>query len=246
MDKTKVNAVLLCGGKGARFADITEDNLPKSLYKVSGKELIRYTLDALDSEPIIDKLIFAVDHHANMMTQWIYQQNFFTEVVISRQSTPGIVGAIKSVSPYLTSSHFILCNTDEIRVGFDVNDFINKALCASKVHEGAMAVTWAQNLFRHRVIEIDNRGTIIATKLKNEKYKQSPEAQSRINIGFLMLPRSTINSFDDRYGNDWSSIIDPLVDQRRMHAVLNPSVEYFNVGTPIELAEATEFLSGAM
>jgi NDP-sugar pyrophosphorylase family protein len=223
---------------------VTEDKLPKSLYKVQDKELIRYTLDSLDSAPAIDKLIFAVDHQADTMVQWIHQQKFSTEIVISQQKAPGIVAAIMSASPYLTSSHFILCNTDEIRVGLDVDSFINQGLSIIKNDECAMATTRARNLFRHRVIETNGADVITTTTLKGEKYKQSPEVEGMINIGFLMVPKSAIHTLDERYGNDWSSVINPLVELRKMHAVFNPDIQYFNVGTSSELDEANEFLSG--
>ena len=43
-----VDVILLCGGKGTRFREVTGDKVPKSLYKLDGEELIKFTINNLD------------------------------------------------------------------------------------------------------------------------------------------------------------------------------------------------------
>jgi NDP-sugar pyrophosphorylase family protein len=241
--KTTINVILLCGGKGSRLIDVTKDEIPKSLYAIDDMELIRYSVNMLESSPLVDKLIFAVDHHADKMVQWIYDQELQTEVVVSQQNTPGVVAAVKSALPHVTSQHVIVCNTDEIRDEFDVGYFIKNSLQLINAAEGVMATTSADNLYRHRVIQVDGSNRITATTLKGDIYRKSPDLEGQINIGFLLLPRQTLINIDERYGNDWSSIIDPLVEQRKLYTVFSKGVRYFNVGTALELEEAMKFYS---
>lgn len=243
MINTKIDVVLLCGGKGTRLRTVTHDKLPKSLYRVQDKELIRYTIDTLMVSPIVNKLIFAVDYHADKMVEWINAQQLAFQAVISERDDPTIVTALKNSLPHITSQHFVLCNTDEIRSGFDANAFLQKSLKLIQSYQAAMATARANDLYRHRVIETDNAGIITSTTLKSEKYMSSPEIEGEINTGFIVLPTSMIATLDKRYGDNWSSIIDPFIDQRKMYAIFNPGMQYFNVGTPRELHEANEFLA---
>lgn len=238
--KVKVDTVLLCGGRGVRLAEVTGDKLPKSLYPVHGKELIQYTLDSLDMEAV-GKLIFAVDHHDDKMVSWIYSQNLPCDVAVSRQTEPGIVGALRGASAYIKSAHFIICNTDEVRHNFSAKKFLRESMQVINSGTGTMATTISTDLFRHRTISTGPDGVIVNTQLKNQAYRESPGKEGMVNIGFLLLPKEFVGKIDDAHGNDWSSIIDPLVDQRKLFAVPFPNVRYFNVGTPAELNEAASF-----
>src|SRR5437660_12515194 len=57
-------SVLPCGGKGSRLVSVSEDRVVKSLFKVGGKELIRYSTDTLRHE-IVKRLVFAVAYKSD-------------------------------------------------------------------------------------------------------------------------------------------------------------------------------------
>jgi NDP-sugar pyrophosphorylase family protein len=243
MAKAIINVILLCGGRGTRLADVTKDKIPKSLYAIDDMELIKYSVNMLESSVYIDKLIFAVDHRSDKMTQWVNEQNFKTNVAISKQGIPGVVAAVRSALPYVASEQVIVCNTDEIRDGFNVDYFIENSMKVVEPNEGVMATATADNLYRHRVINTDENNRIIYTTLKGDTYLRSPNLVGVINIGFILLPRYSLNKLDERYGNDWSSIIDPLVEQRKLYVVHTPSVKYFNVGTLSEVDDAMKYFA---
>ncbi len=237
----KTDIVLLCGGKGTRFRDVTRDALPKSLYAVDDKELLSYTTDSLDFT-MIGTMVFAVGHQDDKLIAWVQSQEFPCRVAISYQKNPGIVGAVKAARNHLTSDRFIVCNTDEIRAHFDAKRFIETSLLLVGPENGTMATAYSDNLYRHRLVKTKRNGLILKTQLKQAAYLDLPEKRGVVNTGFLLLPSAYIDALDDRYGHDWSSIIDPLVEQGRLYSVLNRSVHYFNVGTATELQESLLYL----
>lgn len=234
----KIDVILLCGGKGTRFREVTEDRLPKSLYKVNDKPLIEYTIDTLDFSRI-NKLIFAVDYHAEKIISWISKQDFSCEVKISYQEQEGVLGAVRSAHGFVATDFFIVCNTDEVRDNFSMNKFVSQYKLKNY---GAMATAPSDQLYRHRVVIENSNKNITRTELKNNLYVDSPTKIGIVNTGFLLLRTSIGDVFDDSFGSDWSSIIDPIVETGLMQSIVDEDVHYFNVGTFNELNEVVEYL----
>jgi len=237
----KIDIVLLCGGKGSRFHDVTKDATPKSLYTVKDKELILYTLDSLNYD-LVGHLIFSVNHHADQMSSWVQRQNFPIPAIIVDQKEPGIIGAVKAAGSHIASPYFVLCNTDEIRLGFDFDNFIERCLPHMNGNNAMMATCLGANLVRHRVVDTLPDGKIANTYLKNDLLSKSTDKRM-INIGFLALPTRITTMLDTQHGNGWSSIIDPLVNTKRMYSIFDHKISYFNVGTDEELKKTIEFLT---
>ncbi|WP_157968537.1 nucleotidyltransferase family protein [Streptomyces geranii] len=236
-----VDVVLLCGGKGTRFHEVTKDAIPKSLYKLDDLELIRFTLDVLDFSAI-NSLVFAIDHHADAIRDWVAEQKIPCPVHFSEQTEPGVLGAVKAALKLVTQESFIVCNTDETRDGMVMGDLL--AQHASAPQKGAtMTTTRSDRLYQHRVITTDEDGTILATELKGERFKTRETEVGQINVGFIVFRRDAVDLFDTEYGHDWSSMINPLVDKGLMRAAHNPDIRYFNVGTAQELAQALSYLA---
>ncbi len=231
--------ILPCGGKGTRFESITGDLLPKSLYPVGGRELIRYTTDVLKPE-VIGKLVFAVDHKADDIRQWANGSDLPHEIDFSEQTERGVLGAIVAGVEKVHERAFVACNTDEIRMGLDIEELI--AFHDSHGAMGTMVTTYANQLSRHRLVEPRSDGLIIGSRLKPQEYAESPDQTGLVNTGFLVLDTEAADLFDPGYSHDWGGIIDPLCEAGQLYTYISPQLRYFNVGTPEELHEAEEYL----
>ena len=235
----KVDVILLCGGKGSRFQTITQDLVPKSLYKVNGKELIRYSIEPLDFNNV-GRLIFAVDHHAEALKTWVNKQNFPCPVFFSYQTEPGVRGAVTAALAHVAADDFAVCNTDEIRIGMS----FNHALAAHQGNDGlaTMVTAPSSHLFYHRHITTDAQGHITDTVLNDPAYQHDTATVRNVNIGFIFFRKTVVDWLDDTRGTDGSSVIDPLVEHGHMYAVHDPNIHYFNVGTRDELTDAMAYL----
>lgn len=241
---TKIDVIILCGGYGERFRGATNDTIPKSLYRLHGKELIRYTLDTLDPSTT-GTVIFATGHHANMMRDWVANQQFPYDIVVTEQTTPGIVGAVRSARPHVTSPYFMLCNSDEVRDGFNAADYIHRSLLVADDSHGTMATAQCDNLYRHRVISVNDQNCIVDSQLRGEQYLSSPTDRAIVNAGIILMPSKHLDELDRLDGTDWSAIIDPLIAARRLYSVITHGMVYFNVGTTDELSEADAYFANA-
>ena len=228
------------GGKGTRLRPITEDQLPKSLFRVGGKELIRYSIDTMDLT-IVSRLVFAIDHKADQIRRWINSAGLPNIVEFSEQTEPGVLGAISAGANHIPEDRFIACNTDEIRLSLNLKDMVRFHQQSGML--ATMAATYTNRLFRHRILKIrerDNR--VLRTKLKPEEYKDKPEKTGLVNVGFIIMDKRVMDHFDPGHSNDWSGIIDPLCDAGKLCAYVDHKIAYFNVGTPEEFLEAELFL----
>ncbi len=236
----KVDVILLCGGKGTRLRDLINDNLPKSLFRVGGQELIRYSLDSLDA-PCIENVVFAVDYRAEMMSNWLSEQSFPFNVHLSKQRRPGITAAIEAALLKTAAPLIAICNTDEVRTNFTITQLLTAHSTLGQ--PAIMLSTISGNLYRHRVLNIDNSGLIMSSDLKDQQYRERPEIRGLVNCGFLLFERSAFDLIDLDRGGDWGALIDPLVAQHKMAALEIDKVRYFNVGTPEEYEEAESYFT---
>lgn len=235
-----VDVILLCGGKGTRFREVTQDKVPKSLFKLNDFELIKFTTDNLDFS-LVNSLIFAVDHHAESVMEWAKAQQFSCPVHFSTQTEPGVLGAVKAALSYVTTDSFIVCNTDEMRDGISMKELL-KHHSTNPKSKATMLTTFSDHLSQHRVITTNSDNIVTASELKNPLYKDQETAVKQINVGFIVFKKDAVPLFDAVHGNDWSSLIHPLIDARLMGAALNPTIHYFNIGTAHELEQARSYL----
>src|SRR5260221_2707416 len=63
-----IPAIILCGGKGSRLRQLTEDRIPKALVPVAGRSLIDHTLDFLTANGI-QNVILATSHHSRQIRE---------------------------------------------------------------------------------------------------------------------------------------------------------------------------------
>lgn len=237
--KNTVDVILLCGGKGTRFREVTGDKVPKSLYKLNGEELIQFSINNLDFS-LVHSLIFAVDHHADSLKDWVVSQSFPCPVFFSYQTEPGVLGAVNAAARYIQEDNFIICNTDELRKGLSVRTVLD-AHCRTPALS-TMVTAYSDHLFYHRVITTDDTGLIESTELNNPEYQDAEDTIKPVNTGLIIFNKDCLQLFNEARGSDWSSIINPLVEKRLMNAVLNPDVRYFNIGTKHELEQARAFM----
>ncbi len=239
----KVDVILLAGGKATRFQEITRDEVAKPLYLLNQVELIKYTLCSFDFS-LVNKLIFALDHHAGAVRAWVESQNLPCAVEFSYQLSPGILGAVREAVSYVSTDNFVVCNTDEIRDGFDFSAFLeshelNQDMMAT------MAATITENLHYHRHISLGHEDVVTDTDLRNLYYNEHRQTKGEVFIGLVAYRKEAIELFSDTHGNEWCTMITPLVERRVMKAFVTPGISYFNVGTPVELEEANLYVSQA-
>lgn len=239
----RTDAILLCGGKGKRLRALTDDLMPKSLFAVAGKELIRYSLELMDARRV-SALIFAVDYKAAQMQQWA-EQLVLTDYLVrfSNQVEPGVLGALLAALRFATQDVVVECNTDEIRMGFSFADVLEHHQRFGTL--ATVVAAYTNHLSRHRVLYQREKDNLVTkTVLKPEAYLHKPEHYGLVNTGLIVMHQRAMEFADLAYNHDWGGLIDPLCQAGELSAYVPEHAVYFNVGTPDEYREAEMFING--
>ena len=183
-----------------------------------------------------------MDHKAEQIIEWAKGMYFPQDVVFSYQSMPGQVEAIKSAATHVLNDEMIACNTDELREGIDIEKILWFHQRAGTL--ATMVASYSDQLYRHRLLEVRERdGKVMSTRLKPEEYINRPEALGLVNTGLLVMDKRALELADTNHSREWSGIIDPLCDNGQLSAYVDSNIAYFNVGTPEEYYEASDFLA---
>lgn len=231
-------AVYLCGGKGTRLSEITLDAMPKSLVRVAGVELLMHSIASVNDTEAITQSVYAIGHQKERIIEWL-NGSVLSDCVTVEQVEPGVIGAIRSATSRIEADTYVICNTDEIRCGLN----LKAALGFHALHDelATIIATKATHAYRHRSLTLEDT-LVTGSKLKSDHYIEHPLEEAIVNTGMLIVDREGLSLIDnDQFGNDWSALINPLHNHRQLRAFIDPSIAYFNVGTPEELQEASDW-----
>lgn len=237
-----LGGIIPCAGEGKKFRPITLDRIPKPLFQVGGKELVRYSLDLLDHK-LVHEVVFTVGHKAEDVKRWVNNANLPHLIVkFAEQTQPEFLGAVTSAVPYVSEDVFVLSAADEIRTNLDL-----EAVMRFHQQSGRLATvvaTYKNNLSRERLLTVrENDSLIISTELQPKRFMNDPNAVGLVKTGFLILDKGAVEFFDSSHSAGYRGIIDPLCDAGQIGAYIDPRIIYFNVGVPDEYFAAEAHLA---
>lgn len=237
----KIDAILLAGGKGTRI-EAVERVLPKSLIKLKGRELLRYSFDILPPA-IIKRVIVALDYKADIIEDWLERANLPFDITAFRQRSIGLKNAVVEAQEMSDADLALVCNTDEIRIGLNVEEMVKRHTLRGRL--ATMAITNATHLFRHGHIKVNPfTESVLSLDLKPANFKEEPLVQGLVNTGLMLVEKASRQLFTQSEDLGWMGIIDPLIGIGQLTAFMEENMPYFNVGTPDEYREAELFLNG--
>ncbi len=236
-DESKANytGILLCGGKGTRLAQVRGE-IPKPLFKIADKELIRYSIEQMDPS-VVEELVFATDYRAEEIESWANSARIPYDFRFSRQTSPGIPSAVQDALLQIQNDRIIICNTDEIRINFNM-------LGAVQFHEAhgspaTVVVTYGTNLHRHTLLEIDENRRVTNT-IPNPNVPK--DQHGLIDTSFFIMNRDAVTSFDFQETTSYSGITRPLALTGQLRAYIEQNMVYLNINTGEEVEEAKRAL----
>ena len=123
--RDRFGAIILCGGKGTRMSLLTEDKIPKPLYRVNGKELITYSLDLL-GESGISRVLFAAKHLSEQMESWINSSNLDCDAVFMKIQGKSTAAAISEGLELIDRDQVVILGGDEIIINFKLANMMEQ------------------------------------------------------------------------------------------------------------------------
>lgn len=228
-------AIILCGGKGTRLADVRGD-LPKSLFKVNGKELIAYTLEQIDFN-LVTEVVFALDYKAEEIKSWAYSANLPYDVKFSKQNNPGIPNAIKEALPLVQNDAVIVYNSDEIRLNFN----LHRALRFHETYNSIATVIAAPaiDLYKHAVIGVNENNDVISVT-SGTLYPQNQVGM--VDTSLFILNKVIIPYLNFEETTSFKGITEPLVLSGKLKACIENDMLYLNINTKEDVVAAEKIL----
>ncbi len=122
MSKYINESIILCGGLGTRFREVSEQ-IPKALAVVSGKPILSWLINDLTNIGI-KKIVLATGYLSEDIEEFI-ENNNFKNCLISKEENPlGTGGAILNAQKYINKKNFFVLNGDS-RIKFNLFKLLN-------------------------------------------------------------------------------------------------------------------------
>lgn len=161
-----MRAMILAAGLGTRLKPLT-DSVPKALIKIENHTLLELQIKKLISEGF-DEIIINVHHYADMITDYLKQNNFFNcSIEISDESEILLDtgGGLKKASHFFTDGKpFLVYNVDII------SDINLKKLVETHLRYNSIATLAVQDRDSSRKFLLDNE--MVLCGWMNQKTKE--------------------------------------------------------------------------
>jgi glucose-1-phosphate cytidylyltransferase len=229
-------AVVLCGGRGSRMGDATNE-LPKPLIEVHGKPILWYVIHSLYKNGVRDFVLplgyrgEMIDSYARSLSR---ELGFRAHCVSTGTDTP-IAQRVTQVSPLLADhSDFLLLNSDTI-FDFDIRGML-------AIHRAAKALvtlasvevvsSWGLILMQDgKLVGFDRqrkiRAVLSGTALSTE---------GRVNSGIAWLNKDALDLVDLQTCSDFETAVYSRAIELGRAAHFHLDGVWFPIDTPKDLA----------
>ncbi|MBD3164417.1 NTP transferase domain-containing protein [Candidatus Woesearchaeota archaeon] len=181
-----MKVVILCGGKGTRLKELTEE-LPKPLVEIGDKPIIWHIMKTYSHYGYKD-FILCLGYKGHMIRDYFNrnEENWNIEFIdTGKESNKG--QRIKAIENYIEEENFF------VAYGDDVADINIKELLQYHVRKNKIVTLTAVNpVSQFGIIELNSRNEII-------EFKEKPKLDHCINGGFFIFNRKIFNFIKKGY-----------------------------------------------
>ena len=235
MDKTRIDLIILAGGKGTRLRTVLPD-VPKVLAPINGKPFLDIILTFVKQYSSIKRVILAVGYRSEkIIEQYKDCQRYGFDVLFSQeQQLLGTGGAIKKALAMSDTEQILVINGDTF-VEIDID-----ALMESHKHNNAsitMVLKETDDTARYGSVRIDDNKRIVFFG-----EKEAGNAGGLINAGVYLINRSI---FDDVKSNRVFSFEKEMLPGLAGGNIYGYIVkgEFIDIGIPETYSAAQEYFN---
>ena len=220
--KTRVTALVLCGGKGERLRPLTE-SIPKPLVHVKGRPILSYLLDHIQRFGI-DDIVIAAGFKAEKIEAFFRDNYRNLAVRIVDSGDVDIIERIKACAPYLRND-FILFYGDTLA---DVD--LEKLQEFHLAHQSKATITLYPLKSQFGLATLDDAGNVT-------RFEEKPTLDRWINIGNFYYPREALDWMRDF--SSYAAFLEFLGREMRLKGYKHEGV-HITVNTFRELEDAEQ------
>ena len=220
----KINAIVLCGGKGIRLRPLTVD-IPKPLVQVRGKPIIDFIIEFLRNQNVTD-ITVAGGYLVEKL-----EQHFFIDDQIKVIDT-GDCEIIERLKSLLVGGE--VNDTTLVLYGDTISDVnITHLISAHRESKCEATVTVYPFKSSFGIFDLDDSSRVT-------KYEEKPELDKWINIGYFVFSKSAIEAL--MQFKTMEAFLENLVSRRQLHAFKHRGI-HTTVNSIAELEDAENLLA---
>lgn len=170
-----MQTVILCGGKGTRLREYTE-NIPKPLVEIGGKPILWHVMKIYASYGFKD-FILCLGYKGEMIREYFKNDQEWNVTFVETGEETNTGGRIKKVEKYIKDDLFFANYADGLA---SIN--LRRLLEYHKTHRKMATLATVNPPSQFGILDIDGEGTIL-------KFKEKPILNFWINGGFFIFTK---------------------------------------------------------
>jgi NDP-sugar pyrophosphorylase family protein len=220
---SSVTVAILAGGFGTRLGDLTR-GLPKPMIDIGGRPYLERVIESFQRCGLRDIVLLTGYRSEIIEAHFGDGANFGVRIAYSRETEPlGTGGAIREARALL-SDRFVMTYGDVLRY-FDYDRFVSD-------HDKPCLAVYPRRTIGNAEVERDR---IVRFD------KRAPELPY-IDAGFSLMPSSVIDLLPQRGACSFEESIFPVLAREGRLAAEIMDLDFFDIGTPEELARTRAVL----
>ena len=174
-----MQTVILCGGKGTRLREFTE-NLPKPLVEIGGKPILWHIMKIYSYYGFND-FILCLGYKGEMIKEYFRNNSEWKITFVDTGQETYTGGRIKKIERYIDGGVFLVTYSDGLS-----NINLNELLNFHKSKKTIATITCVNPISQFGILEIDEQGIITM-------FKEKPLVNQWINGGFFVFNKEIFN-----------------------------------------------------
>lgn len=216
----KLDALLLCGGKGERLNPLTK-KLPKPLIPVNGIPILTHLISYLELCGF-RRFVIAAGYKSEKIFEYFEHHHKNLEIEIVDSGDVDIIERIKDAIEFIPGD-FIMCYGDTLA---DVNVF--KMIESHHKHGGGITITSYPLQSPFGVLNIDKSGKVLS-------FVEKPILDKWINIGYFYFSRECLKYI--KRNDNFVDFLHERVNKGELFSYKHRGI-HITVNTITELREA--------
>lgn len=223
MNQTKIDLVILAGGKGSRLNKYL-GNLPKPMVKINKKSFLSYLINNA-SVYNFNKIYIMTGYRSAIIKNKFHKKEFnFVPVECIKEKKPLGTGGCLSLLKKKISKEFIILNGDTF---VDINF---QKLIKKKIHSNEISMVLAKKK------QNENSYQLTSLSIKNNKVTCHQKG-NYFNAGIYKLHKKNIQNFTNQFLSFENDFLKKKIDEKKVIPFVNNNL-FIDIGTPKTLKKS--------
>jgi len=222
-----MQVVILCGGKGTRLSEYTEE-IPKPLVQIGNKPILHHLMDLYTRSGHQD-FILCLGYKGGKIKEYFKDdKNWNIEFVDTGENANKAERLVK-VKDYIKEDTFLLSYGDDLS---DVD--INKVIELHKEKKKIVTLTAVRLQSPFGVLEVDNNNKVVT------EFREKPRLKQLMNGGFYVMSKEIFNHIRPGYDLEKETFKELVKDEEIAFFEHDPKGFWKSMNTLKDVVELNE------